>query len=153
MGRFEILEHTADVGIKAYGESLEELFQQASRGLAVIIGIWKPNSGLGQAGLGRWEQVVIDLKARDLGALLVDWLGEIVYIADVDDVTLTRVEAESVRRQDGSGEQIWRATGRLWLEPGSGEEAEGTAVKAITYHRLKVAPTAVGWTAEVYVDV
>ena len=152
MGRFEILEHTADVGIRAYGESLEELFQQASRGLAAIIGIWKPNPEIGQGGHRGPEQVFIDLEARDLGALLVDWLGEIVYIADVDDVVLTRVQAETVRNPDGSGERIWRATGRLWLEPGTGEEVEGTAVKAITYHRLKVAPTAAGWTAEIYVD-
>ncbi|MBA3349284.1 MAG: archease [Actinobacteria bacterium] len=152
MGSFEILEHTADVGIRAQGASLEELFEQASRGLAEIIGIWNPSSASGRTDDGRAEELLIDLQAPDLGALLVDWLQEIVYVADVRDGVLSHVEAKVVRDADDEGAGGCAAAGRLWLEPRIGE-GEGTAVKAITYHRLKVAPTPAGWTAEVYVDV
>ena len=152
MGSFEILEHTADVGIRAQGASLEELFEQASRGLAEIIGIWNPSSASG-TGDGRAEEHLIDLQAPDLGALLVDWLQEIVYVSDVRDGFLSRVEANAVRDADDEGAEGCAAAGRLWLEPRIGEQAEGTAVKAITYHRLKVAPTPAGWTAEVFIDV
>ncbi|MBA2273397.1 MAG: archease [Actinobacteria bacterium] len=152
MGSFEILEHTADVGIRAEGASLEELFEQASRGLAEIIGIWKPLAPGREAQI-RAQRFVIDLSARDLGGLLVDWLGEIVYLADVGDASLARVHAEAVREPDDPGSGAFTATGKLWLEPLIGEQMEGTAVKAITYHRLKVAPASTGWTAEVYVDV
>ncbi|MDQ3783744.1 MAG: archease [Actinomycetota bacterium] len=153
MGSFEILEHTADVGIRARGKSLEELFEQASRGLAEIIGIWRPASTSERKGQVHAEQTLIDLDARDLGGLLVDWLGEIVYLADVKEGFLTQVEAEAVREPGDAAAGGCSAAGRLWLEPRVGEQPEGTAVKAITYHRLKVAPTPTGWMAEVYVDV
>lgn len=153
MGSFEILEHTADVGIRAQGANLEELFEQASRGLAEVIGIWKPASAQERKGHGLAEQIVIDLDARDLGGLLVDWLGEIVYLADVREGSLTHIEAEAVSEPGDAHAGACTAAGRLWLEPRVGEQQEGTAVKAITYHRLKVAPTPTGWVAEVYLDV
>lgn len=153
VGSFEILEHTADVGIRAQGGSLEELFEQATRGLAVIVGIWAPASDPGRPDDVHSEQMPIELEARDLGALLVDWLGEIVYLSDVTTGVLTRVQAEKVRVRHSSPSGGCRATGTLWLGPGADADVEGTAVKAITYHRLKVAPTPAGWMAEVYVDV
>jgi SHS2 domain-containing protein len=153
MGSFEILDHTADVGIRAQGASLEELFEQASRGLAEIIGIWHPASPPERESRGHEEQIEIDLEARDLGGLLVDWLGEIVYLADVKERSLTYVQAEAVSEPDEAEAGGWTAAGRFWLEPRAGEQPEGTAVKAITYHRLQVAPTPTGWMAEVYIDV
>jgi SHS2 domain-containing protein len=153
MGRFQIVEHTADVGIKAQGECLEDLFEQAGRGLAVIIGIWSPVPDSRPRPIAEPEEVPIDLQADDLGGLLVDWLEEIVYLSDVTTGVLTRVQADRVQLPGGSATGGCRVTGRLWLGPGNGEEADGTAVKAITYHRLKVAATPDGWAAEVYVDV
>lgn len=151
MGRFQIVEHTADLGIRVQGDTLEDLFEQAGRGLAVIIGIWSPSPGPHLH--ARPEQIPIDLQADDLGGLFVDWLGEIVYLSDVTTGVLTEVEADRVQPPEGPASERCRVTGRLWLGPATGEEAEGTAVKAITYHRLKVAATSDGWTAEVYVDV
>lgn len=154
MGRFQIVEHTADLGIRVQGDSLEDLFEQAGRGLAVIIGIWSAAPDPGPQLQARPEQVSIDLQADDLGGLLVDWLGEIVYLSDVSTGVLTGVKADRVRLPEGSAATGGcGVTGRLWLGQEAGEEAEGTAVKAITYHRLKVAATPDGWTAEVYVDV
>jgi SHS2 domain-containing protein len=43
--------------------------------------------------------------------------------------------------------------GTVVLSPRGDERLEGTAVKAVTYHQLRVEPTASGWVAEVYVDV
>ena len=153
MGRFQIVEHTADVGIRVQGDSLEDLFEQAGRGLAVIIGIWSPAPDLRPNLDARPEQLPIDLQADDLGGLLVDWLGEIVYMSDVTTGFLTGIKADQVQLPEGSATGGCRVTGRLWIGPETGEEAEGTAVKAITYHRLKVAAAPDGWTAEVYVDV
>lgn len=153
MGSFEILDHTADVGIRAQGASLEEVFEQASRGLADIIGIWRMAPAPRRDAVVDERQFVIDLRARDIAALLVDWLGEIVYLADVENVFLSRILVEAVRGPGGVRPGNCMASGRLWLEPRIGEEVLGTPVKAITYHRLKVVPDSTGWSAEVYVDV
>ena len=35
---FEILEHTADIGLRAHGESMEALFENAAAGMLEILG-------------------------------------------------------------------------------------------------------------------
>ena len=135
MGSFEIIEHTADVGIRAYGATREELFEQATLGLAQIIGIVTDRAG---------ERVHVSVEAGDLGGLLVDWLSEVLYLHEVRDALLAGVRLGEVTEQ--------RAAGVVELVEREGE-VEGTQVKAITYHGLKVEPDGDGWMAQVYVDV
>jgi SHS2 domain-containing protein len=138
---FELLEHTADVGIRAYGASVEETFEQATRGLASIIGAWRPDPG---PGIER-DTAPVAVHADDLAGLLVDWLGEVLYLHEVRDAALAAVRVE--RARDGHAE------GTVTLVPANPGGFDGTPVKAITYHRLKVEATADGWLAEVYVDI
>lgn len=133
---YTIVEHTADVGIRARGTSLEAVFEQATYGLLDIIGARR---GDGE------EEVGLELEARDLGALLVDWLSEVLYLQDGRDAVIASVAVDEVR--DG------RIRGRVALAPRGDQIIEGTAVKAITYHQLRVEETSSGWEAEVYVDV
>jgi SHS2 domain-containing protein len=135
MGSFEIIEHTADVGIRAYGATREELFEQATLGLARIIGIVTDRAG---------ERVRVAVEAGDLGGLLVDWLSEVLYLHEVRDALLAGVRLGEVTER--------RAAGDVELVEREGE-VEGTQVKAITYHGLKVEPDGDGWMAQVYVDV
>jgi SHS2 domain-containing protein len=136
MAGYEILEHTADVGVRATGASIEEAFEQATIGLFTIVGAWRPDGG---------ERVEVTVEAGDLGALLVDWLSDALYLHDARDALVTGVEVERVAEG--------RATGAVSLAPRGDRDLAGTQVKAITYHQLEVAETAEGWTARVYVDV
>lgn len=54
---FEFLEHTADVGIRSFGASVEEVFEQATRGLAEIIGAWRwdPDAEIEAGTRSRWR--------------------------------------------------------------------------------------------------
>ncbi len=137
MGGFEILEHTADVGIRATGDSLEEIFKQAALGLVEILGAWKP----GENG----DEFRLDLEAADVAALLVYWLSDILYLQESRDAVIRDVRLAKVDDH--------HARGILRLAPRGDERLAGTAVKAITYHQLKVRETDDGWLAEVYVDV
>jgi SHS2 domain-containing protein len=136
MGSFEILDHTADIGIRAEGATLEALFAEATRGLAAIIGIWQPGVG---------EPTSIDVSADDLGALLVDWLSEALYVHDTRLVAFAGIVVDAVR--DG------RAVGTLHVTPLTSSETEGTQVKAITYHNLSVEHVGDRWVAMVYFDI
>lgn len=136
MGSFEILEHTADVGIRARASTLRELFEQATLGLLDILGAWHPETA------GQDTRVIVE--ADDLGALLADWLGEVLYLQDAKDIVVggLRVQVDPPRVE-----------GTLCLAPRGDRALEGTAVKAITYHELKVEERDDGWLADVYVDV
>jgi protein archease len=136
MGDFEILEHTADVGIRARGATLEGAFEAATEGLASILGAWRPGAG---------EPIRIEVEPGDIAGQLVDWLSEVLYLQDSRDGVIRSVDVERVG-EDGT-------TGTLTLGPRGDEVLEGTAVKAITYHQLRVERADDGWTVELYVDV
>jgi SHS2 domain-containing protein len=169
-GGFELLEHTADVGIRARGGSLEEVFEHATEGLAEVMGAlrpegsggppgwspgesggageppgWSPGGSEGPGETGPGEPVAVEVSAGDPGGLLVDWLNEVLWLREVRQAVVTGVRVERVGDGVASGEVVLAAGG-----PGP----DGTLVKAVTYHRLRVeADPGGGWLAEVYLDV
>ena len=141
-GGYELLEHTADVGIRARGATLEAAFEQATRGLAEVLGALAPPKG-GTAGPA--EAVRVEVSAEDPGGLLVDWLNEVLWLGEVRQAAMTGVRVERVADSSASG---WVAFS------GDGPAPDGTFVKAVTYHRLRVEPDpGGGWLIEVYLDV
>jgi len=138
-GGFELLEHTADVGIRAWAGSLEEAFERATEGLAEVLGALRPGAP------GPGDPVPVEVTADDLGGLLVDWLNEVVWLREVRQAALAGVEVERV------GDGVARGTVAL---ASGGPAPDGTFVKAVTYHRLRVEPDpGGGWLVEVYLDV
>jgi SHS2 domain-containing protein len=138
-GGFELLEHTADVGIRAWAGSLEEAFERATEGLAEVLGALRPGAP------GPGDPVPVEVTADDLGGLLVDWLNEVVWLREVRQAALAGVEVERV------GDGVARGTVAL---AAGGPAPDGTFVKAVTYHRLRVEPDpGGGWLVEVYLDV
>lgn len=133
---YEILEHTADVGLRARGEDLARTIENAVRALAEIIGVWHPGDG---------ERTPIEVESGDAGGLLVDWLSEVLYLHETKNAAIAGVEVTSADER--------RAEGSVTLVPLRVAPEEGVQVKAITYHQLKVERTGNGWLAEVYVDV
>jgi len=136
MGDFELLEHTADVGIRARGATLEEAFEQATLGLAEVLGARRPGPG---------EAVAVEVTAGDPGALLVDWLNEVLWLHETrGHAAIAAVGVERVGDDRAAGSVTFSST-----DP----PPDGTFVKAVTYHRLRVGRDAGGWLAEVYLDV
>ena len=132
---FVILEHTADVGVRAWGPTLEAAFEQATHGLLDITGAWRPGPGARQE---------IAVTGRDLGAVLVDWLGEVLYLQDSLDVVVCGLAVERAGSERAEG----------WIEVADRPDViEGTAVKAITYHQLSVERRGEHWETVVYLDI
>lgn len=129
------MEHTADVGVRARAPSAEGVFEQATLGLLEIIGALRP--GVGSA-------VEVNVEGRDLGAVLVGWLEEVLYLQDAKDNVITRLEVLEVSDES--------ARGTVWVRKRQAS-LEGTAVKAVTYHQLEVGRSKKGWTAQVFFDI
>jgi len=133
---FQLLEHTADIGIRARGATLEEAFEQAALGLAEVQGSLAPGPG---------HPVPVEVSAADPGGLLVDWLNEVLWLTETRQAALAGVRVGRVG--DGA------ARGSVLLSS-AGQAPDGTLVKAVTYHRLRVEPDPDGgWLVEVYLDV
>jgi SHS2 domain-containing protein len=120
---FEILEHTADVGIIAYGADLEQAFANAARGLFSLI------TELDDVGEVTHQDIVVN--AGDVESLLVAWLNELVYRFDTEGILFRRFEIsqldETHLKARGYGEKVDVSKHKL-----------KTGVKAATYHMLRV---------------
>jgi SHS2 domain-containing protein len=121
--RFEVIDHTADVGIVAYGKDLKEAFANAAFGMfSLIANLEKVRGSISRE---------IDVQSTDQEALLVDWLNELLYLFDVEHIIFKRFEITALSQKKLKakvyGEKI--DTSRHQLK---------TAVKAATYHMLKI---------------
>jgi SHS2 domain-containing protein len=71
---FEHFEHKADIGVRGTGKTLAEAFEGCAQALTEIIADTKT--------INPKKSHVIELKALDNGALLVDFLNELLFIKD-----------------------------------------------------------------------
>jgi SHS2 domain-containing protein len=123
MKRYEVIEHTADAGIAAYGRDLGEAFANAARGMFSLIA----EPARGRADFCR----EVDLRSSDREALLVDWLNELIFIFEVEHVILSGFEITDI------GDNRLRARVRGHKIDPSCHHLK-TGVKAATYHSLRI---------------
>ena len=123
MKRFQLIEHTADVGLIAYGRTLAEAFANAAYGLFAIIG--------GVGAVKARESRTLELHEEDAESLLFEWLNSLIYLFDVEMLLFKRFDITDFdgRRLTATchGERYDPSRHRLKL-----------GVKAATYHMLKV---------------
>lgn len=136
--KFEILEHPADVGFRAWGNSLEELFGNCAQALLSII--VDPSD---VEGIESWE---IEAEAGDLDSLLVNWLNEVLYYIDTQRVVFKSFAARFHQPCKLSCEAIGE-------KRTPAKHPVRVSVKAVTYHQLRLFQTGEQWMAEVFVDV
>jgi SHS2 domain-containing protein len=136
--KYQLIEHTADAGIKAFGSDMAELFANAALGMFEIIANLE-NVG---AELERFIQV----EATDREALLLTWLSELNYLF------LTKQEIYKDFKIDEICDT--KLLGRVRGEKTDYDRHEiYTEIKAVTYHQLYVKQTARGWEAQVIFDL
>ena len=123
MKRFQFIEHTADIGLVAYGRNLAEAFANAAYGLFSIIAELKT--------VRESESRQLELNEDDPEALLFEWLNRLIYFFDVEMLLFKRFD---IRDFDGHG---LKATcyGEKY-DPSRHQLQRG--VKSATYHMLKV---------------
>jgi len=135
---YELFEHTADLGLRAEAADLNGLFAEAAMALLTAI-VEEP------ATVRPVIDQRVDIVGTDREYLLFDWLKALLWRFEDDHMLFSRFDVTV--RDDG-------VTAMIWGEPFDPDRhALGHEVKAITYHELKVVPTANGWLAEVIVDI
>jgi SHS2 domain-containing protein len=137
----EMLDHTADVGFELSAPTLGGLFEEARRGLLMVVFERPPEDG--------FEEREVRLSAPDRETLLVRWLNELLYLAQ--DAGFVPARAEVEVREAGGGHALGgRLTGAPLLLEEYGWQGE---VKSATFHGLEVVRRDGGWHARVILDV
>ena len=145
MKEFEILEHTADIGIAAYGKTKREVFINIARGMFEIIA---GGNKISKENPRENFYDKIKLEADDLEGLLFAWLNELLYISETRLVILNKFQINEL-----SDFQIEAEVEGIKINPPSVKiEKE---IKATTYHCLEIKKDEESglWMAQVIFDI
>ena len=134
---YQLVEHTADVGVLVRADTLEGLFEAGGRAMADLL-----------AGKGRVrgsETVQIVLQAEETELLFREWLSELIYLFDAKGFVGAGFSVEV------TGESLSARVEGETFDPARHETE--LYIKGVTYHRLKVEEGPDGWEAFVILDV
>ncbi len=135
---FEVIDHTADVGIIVYGTDVKELFANAA--LALFSLITEPES------LEEKLHFDLEVSSEDRDSLLVEWLNELIYVFDVKHVLFNRFDIESLTHNELKatcyGEDFDPMKHKIKI-----------GIKAATYHMLRLDKNNDGYKAQIILDI
>lgn len=138
MKRFETIEHTADIGIRAFAADERSLFENASAGMFSLITDLEM--------VDPAESFPVAVEGDGFEEILVAWLNELLYVFESNGVLLCRFEIDELDRYHAAGQAMGEP-----IDPG--RHRLECDIKAVTYHMLRVEHLDDAWVAEVIFDV
>lgn len=138
MKNYQVLEHTADIGIRVKASSLEGLFKNA--GLAITdISAEKQKTQYPQK-----HKIVITQKADNLEELFINWLNELLSVSSAEALIFEDIQISQITENfiDAIAVGCDIRNYKVNVE-----------IKAATYHQLKVRKSGSLWQAEVIFDL
>ena len=137
--RYEPFEHTSEAGIIARGATLAEAFANAAEGMYALM--------LDLDSVEEREVREVALEGESLEGLLIDWLLELVFITETQDLVFRRFEVEELSETG--------LRGRAWGERFDPERhrTNNVMVKAVTRHLLEIGQEDGGYRVQVLFDI
>ena len=135
--RWEHFEHGADIGVRGWGTSKAEAFEQAA--MAMMAVITEPER------INANKIIDIDCEAPDDEMLLVDWLNALVYEMAVRRLVFGRFHVQ-LNNHHLVAQALGEATSVQRHQP-------AVEVKGATFTTLSVVQVDGGWLAQTVVDV
>jgi len=136
--KYRFIDHTGDLGVEIFGQSLPQLFQHAAEAFTEIV--TDPKTVLAK------ETREIFLQADSTDNLLIRWLNEFVYMFDTRGLLFADVEIQRV----DEGQIRAKVRGEPFDE---NRHEIRTIIKSATYHQLKVSRKDGIWKALVILDI
>lgn len=137
--RYEFLHHIADAKFRAYGSTIEEVFENAALAMFNIM--------INTEKLGSEVRREIEIFSQDIEALLVDWLSELLYLFEVDAIVFNKFKVNIIE-EEGFSLKAYVLGEAIDLSKHSFD----TYVKGVTFHDLKIKQDD-GFCVQVVVDV
>jgi len=135
---YEVFDHTADVGIHAFGRTLPELFIHAAQGMESLV--------VAPEQIRESVSREIAVEGHDIVSLLIAWLNELIILFDTEYLLFRTFEINAFTETSLKG----RASG----EPYDAQRHElSSAIKAVTWHEAAVEPGDDGYKARIIFDI
>jgi len=144
MKRYETFEHGADVGIRGYGETLEEAFSEVLKALTTL---YVENIDFNEVFPASEREV--EVSADTLDELLVFFVNKAISLVSLEDVLVIGFQGRIEEREYG-----YHLTGEFLVITFDGERfGYGVEVKGATFTQAKVEKREEGWIVQCVVDV
>jgi len=141
-GKFEFLEHTADILIAAHGQTLVEAFENAALAMFEVM--------TDTTKIDPIQEDAVEVEAEDEYALLYSWLEALLVKFEVNGLLFSRFKITSLEdKPDG-----FKLKANIWGEKYNKEKhPQKVAVKAVTYHRMEIIKEIDKVTLEFILDI
>lgn len=141
MNPYEIIEHTADVGLRVFGSTLKELFENAARGMFEIVTGKSP-----QVSIKEQKTIEVKKQVEDFEELIVYWLSELLYVFNKEDMLFGDFKISELNNNGIIGQAFGEK-----INPQ--KTTFQTEIKAVTFHNLKIEKHSKGFTCNIIFDV
>ena len=126
-GKFEFLEHTADVFIRAHGKTMEEAYENAA--LAMFETMTDSEK------IAQIQEQTLEVEAEDQYALLYNWLEALIVKFETENILYSKFQISDWKETA----ETFKFKAKVWGEKfDSQKHPQKVAVKAITYHRMVI---------------
>jgi len=135
---YQVIDHTADLGIIVKGPDVKSLFIRAAQAMTdlMVKGDISEKTAI--------RDVLVE--GEDFPDLMVRWLGEILYLFEGENFIVHSIEIKSI-----SPIQLKSILSLTGFEPEYHEVLR--EIKAVTYHQISVDKANDGWEARVIFDI
>jgi len=124
-GGYRFLDHMTDAVIEAYGETLEEAFENAAKGVNDTMVDLKT--------VRQDKEIKIIAKGHDLYSLLFDWLDKVMLLLVADGIVMSEFSVKIKQNTGYSLEGVAKGE-KLDLD----RHRYKVEIKAVTYHEMQV---------------
>jgi SHS2 domain-containing protein len=138
MDQFHLLEHTADVGIKALAGRREQLAEQSALGLRLLL--------FGDTDAAPRQIAEIAAEGNSGAETLVNWLNELLFVWIENQLVPATIDVTCFTEK----KIIASVSGEIF-EPGKHQMLR--EIKAVTHHQASVGHENGHWTSTVYLDL
>jgi SHS2 domain-containing protein len=136
--KFRFIDHTADIGVIIFGETLPELFQHAAKSFFSVLTELK--------NIHEKESRSFSLDAPGLEELLVSWLNEFLYLFETQGLLFSRFEIKNLSKE--------HLEANVWGEKYSAEKHPiKRIIKAVTFHQLTITEKNGFWQTQIIYDL
>jgi len=126
-GKFEFLEHTADVYIRAHGKTIEAAYENAALAMFEVM--------TDTDKIAQMQEETLEVEAEDQYALLYNWLEALLVKFETENVLYSKFLITNWAEID----ENFKFKAKIWGEKFDPQKhTQRVGVKAVTYHRMVI---------------